>query len=117
MFNIFEEISWPQFVKLNGINKMPLNEQVNAYNQYLYNLDVARQNWVDTQNKGPQLTSTPTPPILGDFLINTENVVEGTTTNDNCCELNHLMPQASGDLDWYLQCLCAPATNAPSQSL
>jgi len=53
MFNIFEEISWPQFVKLNGINKMPLNEQVNAYNQYLYNLDVARQNWVDTQNKGP----------------------------------------------------------------
>lgn len=53
MYNIFEEISWPQFVKLNGINKMPLNEQVNAYNQYLYNLDVARQNWVDTQNKGP----------------------------------------------------------------
>jgi hypothetical protein len=53
MFNIFEEISWPQFVKLNGINKMPLNEQVNAYNQYLYNLDVARQNWIDTQNKGP----------------------------------------------------------------
>ncbi len=24
-----------------------------TYNQYLYNLDVARQNWVDTQNKGP----------------------------------------------------------------
>jgi hypothetical protein len=87
MFNIFEEISWPQFVKLNGINKMPLNEQVNAYNQYLYNLDVARQNWVDTQNKGPQLTSTPTPPILGDFLINTENVVEGSTTNDNQFQL------------------------------
>jgi len=71
MFNIFEEISWPQFVKLNGINKMPLNEQVNSYNQYLYNLDVARQNWVDTQNKGP-LTET-TPPFTFTFEINVEN--------------------------------------------
>lgn len=53
MYNIFDELSWPQFVKLNGIDKMPLNEQVSAYNQYLYNLDVARQNWITYQNKGP----------------------------------------------------------------
>ena len=69
MFNIFEEILWPQFIKLEGINKLPINEQVSQYNQYLYNLSISRQNWIDTQNKGAILT-TPTP-LLGDFLIDT----------------------------------------------
>lgn len=31
---------------------MPLNEQVAAYKQYVYDLDVARQNWLMYQNKG-----------------------------------------------------------------
>jgi hypothetical protein len=31
---------------------LPLNEQVAAYQQYIYDLDVARQNWLAYQNKG-----------------------------------------------------------------
>jgi hypothetical protein len=33
--------------------KLPLNEQVKYYNQYLYDLNIARQNWLSYQNKGP----------------------------------------------------------------
>ena len=54
MFNIFEEISWPQFAQMSHIAKLPLQEQVNQYNQYLFQLEEARMNWVDTQSKGPQ---------------------------------------------------------------
>jgi hypothetical protein len=53
MFNIFEELTWPQFTQLYEIAKLPLNEQVKYYNQYLYDLSLSRQNWLDTQNKGP----------------------------------------------------------------
>ena len=52
--NIFEEILWPQFVKIEHISKLPLNEQVAAYKQYIYDLDTARQNWINYQNKGPR---------------------------------------------------------------
>jgi hypothetical protein len=31
---------------------LPLTEQVAAYKQYVYDLDVARQNWLAYQNKG-----------------------------------------------------------------
>ena len=54
MFNIFEEISWPQFVQLPTVARLPLNEQVNAYNQYLFELSEARTNWLAYQNKGPE---------------------------------------------------------------
>ena len=50
--NIFEEILWPQFVKIEHVSKLPLNEQVAAYQQYIYDLDVARQSWLMYQNKG-----------------------------------------------------------------
>ena len=50
--NIFEEILWPQFVKIERISKLPLNEQVAAYQQYIYDLNVARQSWLAYQNKG-----------------------------------------------------------------
>ena len=53
MFNIFEELSWPQFSQLWHVKQLPLNEQVNQYNQYLTDLNVARQSWIDYQNKGP----------------------------------------------------------------
>jgi hypothetical protein len=53
MFNIFEEITWPQFSQLPDIAPLSLNEQVQYYNQYLTDLNVARQNWISTQNKGP----------------------------------------------------------------
>jgi hypothetical protein len=54
MFNIFEELSWPQFSQLWHVKQLPLNEQVNQYNQYLTDLNISRQNWIDYQNKGPQ---------------------------------------------------------------
>ena len=53
MFNIFEEITWPQFSQLPNIAPLSLNEQVQYYNQYLSDLSIARQNWIDSQNKGP----------------------------------------------------------------
>ena len=55
--NIFEEILWPQFIKIERISKLPLNEQVAAYQQYIYDLDTARQNWIAYQNKGPKFLS------------------------------------------------------------
>lgn len=54
--NIFEELSWPQFTQLNEMRSLPLNEQVNQYNQYLYELNQARQSWIIYQNKGKRLT-------------------------------------------------------------
>ena len=55
--NVFEEYTWPQFTKLDYIRKLPLNEQVQKYNQYLYELSEARHNFITYQNKGPkQLT-------------------------------------------------------------
>lgn len=51
--NIFEEILWPQFVKIERISKLPLHEQVAAYQQYTQDLSIARQNWLNYQNKGP----------------------------------------------------------------
>ena len=50
--HIFEEISWSQFQTLDYIRNLSLNEQVNYYNQYLYELSVARHNWITYQNKG-----------------------------------------------------------------
>lgn len=55
MFNIFEEITWPQFSQLSHISKLQINEQVQYYNQYLYQLSEARSNWTTYQNKGPYI--------------------------------------------------------------
>jgi len=51
--DIFNEIPWQQFTQLDGINRLPLNEQQIKYNQYLYELSVARHNFITYQNKGP----------------------------------------------------------------
>ena len=55
--NIFEEILWPQFVQFEHIKRLPLNEQIQYYNQYLWELSIARQNWLIYQNKGDQAES------------------------------------------------------------
>ena len=67
--NIFEELSWPQFQQLNEMRSLPLNEQVRYYNQYLYDLDQARQSWIIYQNKGPGVELAPTPPVEEGFLL------------------------------------------------
>ena len=53
--NIFVEIPWQQFVHLDFISNLPLNEQKAKYNQYLYELSIARSSWIEYQNKGPFL--------------------------------------------------------------
>jgi len=68
--NIFEEILWPQFVKIERISKLPLKEQVAAYQQYVQDLSIQRQNWLNYQNKGPlKPKPTPTPPVEEGFLL------------------------------------------------
>ena len=48
--NIFNEILWPQFVQLNEVRSLPLNEQVNRYNQYLNELQNQRQHYTQQLN-------------------------------------------------------------------
>lgn len=55
--DIFNEILWPQFTQLNEVRNLPLNEQVNKYNQYIYELNEARHSWISYQNKGPKKTT------------------------------------------------------------
>jgi hypothetical protein len=38
---------------MSHIVKLPLQEQINQYNQYLYQLSEVRINWISFQNKGP----------------------------------------------------------------
>jgi len=52
MFNIFEEISWPQFQQFEHIKRLPLNEQVNQFNMYMQDLSIARLNFIQDQPKG-----------------------------------------------------------------
>ncbi len=51
--DIFNEILWPQFIRIENVSKLPLQEQVAAYQQYVQDLSIARQNWINYQNKGP----------------------------------------------------------------
>jgi hypothetical protein len=50
--------------------KLPLNEQVKYYNQYLYDLSLSRQNWLLSQNKGP----IPLPIIIENGFLLQENL-------------------------------------------
>jgi len=59
--DIFNEILWPQFVQLNNIKSLPLNEQVIRYNQYLNELAYNRKcylqqiNWLDCNKGGKKI--------------------------------------------------------------
>ena len=76
--NIFEEILWPQFVKIERISKLPLHEQVAAYQQYTQDLSIARQNWLNYQNKGPRI---PTIQNIG-FLAQEESFINDQNQTD-----------------------------------
>ena len=52
LINLFEEISWQDFIKRPEIKDKALNEQESYYKQYLQDLDTARQNWNSYQGKG-----------------------------------------------------------------
>ena len=60
--DIFNEILWPQFTQIEHIKRLPLHEQVATYNQYLYDLSIARMNWLQYQNKGAAAASPETTP-------------------------------------------------------
>ena len=60
--DIFNEILWPQFTQIEHIKRLPLHEQVETYNQYLYDLSVARMNWLQSQNKGASAVTPETTP-------------------------------------------------------
>ena len=71
--NIFEEILWPQFIKIERISKLSLNEQVAAYQQYIQDLSIQRQNWLNYQNKGNRtLTLQITGVLLQEDLFDLE---------------------------------------------
>jgi hypothetical protein len=61
--DIFNEILWSQFIQLNEVSSLPLNEQVKKYNQYLNELQYQRQcyiqqlNWLEC-NKGGKKKET-----------------------------------------------------------
>jgi hypothetical protein len=61
--DIFNEILWPQFIQIEHIKRLPLHEQVAAYNQYAYDLSTARINWLDMQPKGPYASTPETPEV------------------------------------------------------
>ena len=56
--DIFNEILWSQFIQLNEVSSLPLNEQVKKYNQYLNELQYQRQcyiqqlNWLECSRGG-----------------------------------------------------------------
>lgn len=52
LINIFEELTWNQFINISEYKNLPLQEQVAYYKQYLQDLDSARQNLINYQNKG-----------------------------------------------------------------
>lgn len=52
LINIFEEVSWENFIQIEKYKNLPLNEQEAYYKQYIQDLEIARQNWLAYQNKG-----------------------------------------------------------------
>lgn len=83
---------WQSFILRSDNIGRPINEvtQKYLYEQLQYDNFISMQQQLQIQqyqNKGIQSSSTPTPPPSGDFLINTENTIEGITTNDNQFQL------------------------------
>lgn len=63
LVNIFEEFSFEDFIKTNAVKDLPQEQQIKYYNQYLQDLDIARQNWLSYQNKGPLPTLESNGPV------------------------------------------------------
>jgi hypothetical protein len=66
--DLFNELAWYQFKILKEVRDLPLNEQVDKYNKYLWELSLARDYYLQYQVKGPHRT-TPTPPVEDGFLL------------------------------------------------
>ena len=68
--NIFEELAWHQFKQLKEVRDLPLNEQVNKYNKYLWELSLARDYYLQYQAKGKRLTLQNVGFLLQEDLFN-----------------------------------------------
>jgi hypothetical protein len=53
MYLPFEEMTWQQFMQQPQLKRLTLQEQVAQYDQYLFELNIARQSWIEYQGKGP----------------------------------------------------------------
>ena len=54
--DLFNELAWYQFKILKEVRDLPLNEQVDKYNKYLWELSLARDYYYQYQPKGKRLT-------------------------------------------------------------
>ena len=69
-FDIFNEITWPQFKQLKEVQNLSEQDIIKHYNFYLDQLNVARfQSWYNSQGGGATIASVPT----FEFTINTAN--------------------------------------------
>jgi hypothetical protein len=59
MYLPFEEMSWQQFIQQPQLKKLSLQEQAAHYNEYLFELSIARQSWIEYQNKGSLIPQPP----------------------------------------------------------
>ncbi len=68
--DIFNELAWHQFKQLKEVLDLPLNEQVNKYNRYLWELSLARDYYLQYQAKGKRLTLQNVGFLLQEDLFN-----------------------------------------------
>ena len=54
--DLFNELAWRQFKQLKEVRDLPLNEQIDKYNRYLWELSLARDYYLQYQAKGKRLT-------------------------------------------------------------
>ena len=112
LINIFEELTWNQFVSINEYKNLPLQEQVSYYKQYLSDLDQARQNLINYQNKGRlvpsegQQSETPGDPVscaqgmdvvfLIDYTFSMDQAIGDVKTNVLTI-VNTIITESGGD--------------------
>jgi len=83
-----EEIMWPQFVQIDSIRRLPLNEQVIQYNMYLEDLSARRMlAQLGAAGGDSPVEPKPAPPATTNYLI-TENNNQLITENGNSIILN-----------------------------
>jgi len=70
--DLFNELAWHQFKQLKEVRDLPLNEQVNKYNRYLWELSLARDYYLQYQGKGPRERIITTGFLLQEDLFDLE---------------------------------------------
>lgn len=103
--NIYEEILWPQFRNLPQIAKLPINEQVRAYNTYSWDLTTQRmvhQSQLAAQGNGGGFESVGIPdPIPSNCIEFVANTTDGTffefTISSNVQDFSYTVEWGDGE--------------------